>query len=96
MSLESIPEDDDSLNLQNVRIKNKKIEEERMREELKLVTKMVLINLSSIWPELLQYDKDLKLTYSLPMLTMNYSSAMNHSDFQANEVKDEISNTQNE
>ena len=96
MSLENIPEDDDSLNLQNVRIKNKKIEEERMREELKLVTKMVLINLSSIWPELLQYDKDLKLTYSLPMLTMNYSSEMNHSDFQANEVKDQISNTQNE
>ena len=96
MSLESIPEDDDSLNLQNVRIKNKVIEKERMREELKLVTKMVLINLSSIWPELLQYDKDLKLTYSLPMLTMNYSRAMNHSDFQANEVKDQISNTQNE
>ena len=54
------------------------------------------INLSSIWSQLLQDDKDLnsKLPTSPPMLTMDFSSAMNHADFHASEVKDDIFNTQ--
>ena len=54
------------------------------------------INLSSIWSELLQDDKNLdsKLTTSPLMLTMDSSSAINHSDYQENEIKDEIFNTQ--
>ena len=44
----------------------------------------------------MQDDKNLdsKLTTSPPMLTMDSSSAINHSDFQENEIKDEIFNTQ--
>ena len=64
---------------------------------MKLINKNgVDISLSSIWCELLQDDKELnsKITTSLPMLTMNSSSAVNHSDFHVSEVKDEIFNTQ--
>ena len=93
--LEDVSEDDDSLILQNARISNKAIEKEDIREG---VSKQngVDINLSSIWSQLLQDEKDLnsKLTTSLPMLTMDSSSAMNHSDFHGSEVKDEIFNTQ--
>ena len=75
--LEDVSKDDDSLILQNVRISNK--EKEEIREG---VSKQngVDINLSSIWSQLLQDDKDLnsKLTTSPPMLTMDSSSAMNH------------------
>ena len=48
------------------------------------------ISLSSIWSELLQDDKDLdlKVIISPPMLTMDSSSAMNHSDIHTSEVKD--------
>ena len=47
------------------------------------------ISLSSIWSELLQDDNNLnwKVTTSPPMLTIDSSSAMNHSDFHASEVK---------
>ena len=93
--LEDVSEDDSSLILQNVKISNKAIEKEEIRGG---VSKQngVDINLSSIWSQLLQDDKDLnsKLTTSPPMLTMDSSSAMNHSDFHASEVKDEIFNTQ--
>ena len=93
--LEDISEDDDSLIVQNVRISNKAIEKEEIREG---VSKQngVDINLSSIWSQLLQDDKDLnlKLTTSPPMLTMDSSSAMNRSEFRTSEVKDEIFNTQ--
>ena len=93
--LEDVSEDDDSLTLQNARISNKAIEKEEIREE---VSKQngVHINLSSIWSHLLEDDKDLisKLTTSPPMLAMDSSSAMNHSDFHASDVKGEISNTQ--
>ena len=64
---------------------------------MKLINKNgVDISLSSIWCELLQDDKELnsKITTSLPMLTMNSSSAVNHSDIHVSEVKDEIFNTQ--
>ena len=42
----------------------------------------------------MQDDNDLnwKVTTSRPMLTMDPSSAMNHSDFHASEVKDEVFN----
>ena len=93
--LEDVYEDDNSLILQNVRISNKAIEKEEIREG---VSKQngVDINLSSICSQLLEDDKDLnsKLNTSPPMLTMDSSSAMNHSDFHASEVKDEIFNMQ--
>ena len=93
--LEDVSEDDDSLTLQNARISNKAIEKEEIREE---VSKQngVDINLSSIKSQLLEDDKDLisKLTTSPPLLAMDSSSAMNHSDFHASDVKDEIFNTQ--
>ena len=93
--LEDVSEDDDSLILQNARISNKAIEKEDIREG---VSKQngVGINLSSSWSQLLQDEKDLnsKLTTSLPMLTIDSSSAMNHSDLHGSEVKDEIFNTQ--
>ena len=93
--MEDISEDDDSLILQNVRISNKTIEQEEIREG---VSKQngVDINLSSIWSQLLQDDKDLnsKLTTSPPMLTVDSSSAINRSEFRTSEVKDEIFNTQ--
>ena len=95
--LENVPENDDSLNLQNVRISNKAIEEEGIREEVEIKNQNdVDINLSSIWSELLQDAKDLnlKLTTFPPMLTMDSSSAKNHSNFHAREAKDEIFNTQ--
>ena len=68
---EDAPEDDDSLILQNVRINNKAIEKEEIREGISKQNS-VDINLSSIWSQLLQDDKDLnsKLTTSPPMLTM--------------------------
>ena len=71
------------------------IEKEEIREGVSKQNN-VDINLSSIWSQLLQDDKDLnsKLTTSPPMLTMDSSSAMNHSDFHASEAKDEIFNTQ--
>ena len=93
--LEDASEDEDLLILQNVRISNKAIEKEEIREE---VSKQngVDINLSSIWFQLLEDDKDInsKLTTSPPMLTMDSSSAMNNSDFHSSDVKDEIFNTQ--
>ena len=92
-----IYEDDDSLNLQNVKISNKAIEKEKIREGVETSKQNgVDINLSSIWSQLLQDDKDLnsKFTSSASMLTMDSSSEMNHSDFHASEVKDEIFNTQ--
>ena len=93
--LEDVSEEYDLLILQNVRISNKAIEKEEIKEE---VSKQngVDINLSSIWSQLLQDDKDFnsKFTTSASMLTMDSSSEMNHSDFHASEVKDEIFNTQ--
>ena len=93
--LEDVSEDGYSLILQNVRVSNKAIEKEEITEGVR-EQNGVVINLSSIWSHLLQDDKDLnsKLTTSPPMLTMDSSSAMNHSDFHASEVKDEIFNTQ--
>ena len=93
--MEDVSEDHDSLILQNVKISNKAIEKEEIREAISRQDS-VDINLSFIWSQLLQDDKDLnsKLTTSPPMLTMDSSSAMNHSDFHASEVKDEIFNTQ--
>ena len=93
--LEDVFEDEDSLILQNVRISNKAIEKKEIREEVSKHNGGD-INLSSIWSQVLQDDKDLnlKLTTSPPMLTMDSPSAMNHSDFHASEVKDEIFNTQ--
>ena len=92
--LEDVFEDEDSLILQNVRISNKAIEKEEIREGVRKQNGGN-INLSSIWSQLLQDDKDLnsKLTTSPPMLTMDSPSAMNHSDFHGSEVKDEILNT---
>ena len=93
--LEDVFEDEDSLILQNVRISNKAIEKKEIREEVSKQNGGD-INLSSIWSQVLQDDKDLnlKLTTSPPMLTMDSPSAMNHSDFHASELKDEIFNTQ--
>ena len=93
--LEDVFEDEDSLILRNVRISNKAIEKKEIREEVSKQNGGD-INLSSIWSQVLQDDKDLnlKLTTSPPMLTMDSPSAMNHSDFHASEVKDEIFNTQ--
>ena len=93
--LDDVFEDEDSLILQNVRISNKAIEKKEIREEVSKQNGGD-INLSSIWSQVLQDDKDLnlKLTTSPPMLTMDSPSAMNHSDFHASEVKDEIFNTQ--
>ena len=95
MVLENVSEDGDSLIIQNVRINDKTIEKEEIREGVSQQNG-VDINLSSIWSQLLQDDKDLnsKLTTSPPMLNMDSSSAMNHSDFDASEVKDEIFNSQ--
>ena len=93
---ENTSKNDDSLNLQNVRISNKAIENEGIRERAETSKQNgVGINLLSIWSDLLQDDKDLnwKLITSLPILTMDSSSAMNHPDFHASEVKDEIFNT---
>ena len=68
--LEDVSKDDDSLILQNVRISNQAIEKEKIREG---VSKQngVDINLSFIWSQFLQYDKNLnsKLTTSPPMNT---------------------------
>ena len=93
--LEDFSEDDDSLILQNVNLSSKAIEKEEITER---VSKQngVDINLSSIWSQLLQDDKDLnpKFTTSPPMLTMDSSRAMNHSEFHTSEVKNEIFNTQ--
>ena len=92
--LKDISEDDDSLNLQNVRISNMAIKNEEIGVETSKQNG-VNISLSPIWSELLQDDKDLnsKLTTSPPILTMDSSSAMNQSDFHASDVKDEIFNT---
>ena len=94
--LENFPEDDDSLNLHNGRISNKAIENEEIGEVETSKQNGVDINLSSIWMELLQDDKDLnsKSTTSPPMLTMDASIAINHSDFHTSEVQDEVFNTQ--
>ena len=73
------------------------IEKEKIREGVETSKQNgVDITLLFIWSELLQDDKDLnsKLTTSRPMITIDYSSVVNHSDFHANEVKDEIFNTQ--
>ena len=43
---------------------------------------------------LIHHPSSLKVTISPSMLTMGSSSAMNHSDFRASEVKDKIFNTQ--
>ena len=95
--LENVSEDDDSLNLQNGRISNKATENEEIGEGVETNKQNgVDIDLSSIWSELLQDNKDLnsKVPTSSPMLTMDSSSAMNHSDFHASEVQDEVFNTQ--
>ena len=93
--MEDVSEDHDSLILQNVKISNKAIEKEEIREAISRQDS-VDINLSFIWSQLLQDDKDLnlKLTTSPPMLTVDSSSAMNRSEFRTSEVKDEIFNTQ--
>ena len=54
------------------------------------------INLSCTWSESIQYDKNAnsKLITSPPMLTMNSSSSVNHSELQASDVKNEILHTQ--
>ena len=58
--LKNVSEDDDSLNLQNVRISNKALEKEWIREGVGTSKQNgVDIDLSSIWSELLQDDKDL-------------------------------------
>ena len=93
--LEDVTEDDDSLILQNVRISNNATEKEKIGEG---VSKQngVDINLSAIWSQLLEDDKGLnsRLTTCPPVLILDSYSAMNHSDFHANEVKDEIFDTQ--
>ena len=91
--LKNVSEDDDSLNLQNVRISNMAIKNEEIGVETSKQNG-VNISLSPIWSELLQDDKDLnsKVTTSPPILTMDSSSAMNQSDFHASDVKDEIFN----
>ena len=43
---------------------------------------------------LIHHPSSLKVTTSPSMLTMGSSSAMNHCDFHASEVKDKIFNTQ--
>ena len=65
--LENFSEDDDSLNLQNVRISNKMIENEGIRGPETSKQKNVDINLSSIWSELLQ-DKDFNLKHTTSLL----------------------------
>ena len=67
--LENLPEDDDSLNLQNV-FSNKAIEKEEIKERVETSKqKAADIDLSSIWSELVQDNKHLnyKLTISPPM-----------------------------
>ena len=79
--LKNVSEGNDSLNLQNVRISTKVIEKEEIREGVETSKQNgVDINLLLIWSELLQDDKDLnsKLTTSRPMITIDYSSAVNH------------------
>ena len=68
--LEDVSKDDDSLILQNVRISNQAIEKEEIREGVGKQNG-VDINLSFIWSQFLQYDKNLnsKLTTSPPMNT---------------------------
>ena len=71
--LDNVSENEDSLNLQNGRISNKAIENEEIGEGVETSKQNgVDINLSSIYSELLQDDKDLnsKFTTSPPMLTM--------------------------
>ena len=95
--LENVSEDDDSLNLQNGRINNKAIENEEIGEGVETSKQNgVDINLSSIWFELLQDDKDFnsKVTTSPPMSTMDSSNSMNHSDFHTSEVQDKVFNAQ--
>ena len=97
MVLENLPEDNDSLNLKNVSITNKAMEKEEIREQFETSEQNAVdINLPSIWSELVQNNKHLisKLTKSPPILTMDSSSAMNHSDLQASNVRDEIFNPQ--
>ena len=70
--LDNVSEDDDSLNLQSGRISNRAIENEEIREGVETSKQNgVDVNLSSIYSELLQDDKDLnsKVTTSPPMLT---------------------------
>ena len=93
LALENVSEDDDSLNLQNVRISNRAIEKEGIRGGVETSKENgVDINLSSIWSELLHDNEDLnlKLTSSPPMSAMDCSSVMNHSDFNAIEAKEEF------
>ena len=54
------------------------------------------IDLSSIWPELLQDDKDFnsKLATFSPMFMKDSSGIMHYSDFHGSEVKVDIFNTQ--
>ena len=97
MVLENLPEDDDSLNLKNVSITNKAMEKEEIREGAETSKQNAVdINLPSIRSELVQNNKHLisKLATSSPILTIDSSSAMNHSDFQASDVRDEIFNAQ--
>ena len=65
--MEDVSEDDDSLILQNVRIGNKAVEKEWIREGISKQIG-VDINLSSIWSQLFQDDKD--LTRSLLLLLL--------------------------
>ena len=74
--LEEVFDNDDSLNLQNVRISKKAIEKEEIKEGVETSKQNdVDTSLSSIWSQLLQDDKDRnsKLTTSPPMLTMDSS-----------------------
>ena len=60
--LENFPEDDDALNLQNLRISNKAIEKQGIREGVETSKENgVDIHLSFISSELLQDDKDLNV-----------------------------------
>ena len=65
--MEDVSEDDDSLILQNVRIGNKAVEKEWIREGISKQIG-VDINLSSIWSQLFQDDKD--FTRSLLLLLL--------------------------
>ena len=65
--MEDVSEDDDSLILQNVRIGNKAVEKEWIREGISKQIG-VDINLSSIWSQLFQDDKDLTRNLLLLLL----------------------------
>ena len=66
---ENLSEDDDSLNLQNVSMSNKAIEEGGIQERVETSKQYAAyINFSSIFPELLKDNKD--LNSKLPSLLL--------------------------